>query len=141
MSIFWKCPKCQTTLEKQQDVLAVYTPRATIVGTVTCGVCGATFDRSDVHGGKYDVPELPLERAPERDVHILPRIVAGTAVSVTALIFVIPTGYYLLGGPDSFKPGGSPGIPVKIVTWSIGLGLSYLIFRRIWKMPYSKRED
>ena len=50
---YWKCPQCGSVLEKGRMDLAL--AGATIVGTATCGVCGAKFPQSEVYAGKYDI--------------------------------------------------------------------------------------
>jgi hypothetical protein len=52
MSGLWKCPKCGAVLQKG---LAGMHHGAEIVGTATCGSCGAKYGQSEVYGGKFDV--------------------------------------------------------------------------------------
>ena len=53
-SLYWRCPKCGATLEKGAAKLG-FNPYAVMIGTATCGHCGAQFQQSDVYGGKYDI--------------------------------------------------------------------------------------
>lgn len=50
---FFKCPQCGTILRK--GMAGHFKPGSRIIGTATCGKCGARFSQQDVYDGKYDV--------------------------------------------------------------------------------------
>lgn len=51
----WQCPKCGGVLEK-----GVGRRFKKVIGSATCGGCGAKFSPEDVYGGKYDVEIVDL---------------------------------------------------------------------------------
>jgi len=67
---FFKCPQCGCILRK--GMAGHFAPGAQIIGTATCGKCGARFSQQDVYDGKYDVTvqvsaEKPLKPCPFLD--------------------------------------------------------------------------
>ena len=55
MSDLWRCPKCGAILRKGNPELAqMVMGGGLLVGTATCGVCGAQFSQRDVYRGLYD---------------------------------------------------------------------------------------
>ena len=67
---FWKCPQCGAILRK--GMAGFFGPGARIMGTATCGKCGARFSQQEVYGGKYDVTvqvsaEVPSKPCPFKD--------------------------------------------------------------------------
>ena len=59
-SRFWRCPKCRSIIQKPQASDPFAGTGAMVVGSVTCGSCGASLPRGDIYGGKYDLPEVRL---------------------------------------------------------------------------------
>lgn len=52
----WQCPQCGSTLEKHGGgAAAVLKAGGELMGTVTCGQCGAKYSLGEIYGGKYDV--------------------------------------------------------------------------------------
>ena len=49
-SDYWKCPRCGSVLQKGIGAIL-----GAVVGTATCGKCGAAFPQSEVYGGKFDI--------------------------------------------------------------------------------------
>jgi len=60
----WKCPGCGTVLEKGAlgKLVQPGQPASRIVGTATCGKCGARYTQSDVYGGRYDYDPTAKEQ-------------------------------------------------------------------------------
>jgi len=61
----WKCPSCGEVLEKGALGKVVHPgePASRIVGTATCGKCGAKYSQSDVYGGRYDYDPAAKEQS------------------------------------------------------------------------------
>jgi len=58
-SRFWRCPKCKGVIKKS-DPLPGMSRFASVVGSITCGGCGASYPRDVIYGGKYDLPEVSV---------------------------------------------------------------------------------
>jgi hypothetical protein len=58
-SSFWMCPKCKGIIKKS-DPLPGMSRFDSVIGSVTCGGCGASYPRDVIYGGKYDLPEISV---------------------------------------------------------------------------------
>ena len=99
MGNLWKCPNCGAILQKgSQDVFDVVGTDG-LVGTATCGNCGAQFSQSDVYRGIYDVDgearisEPSMEKA-GAGVRLVSFILDGI---VLVVIFVVISIFVVIG--------------------------------------------
>ena len=58
-SSFWRCPKCKGIIKKS-DPLPGMSRFDSVIGSVTCGGCSASYPRDEIYGGKYDLPEISV---------------------------------------------------------------------------------
>jgi len=58
-SSFWKCPKCKGIIKKGEPLPAM-SRFDSVIDSVTCGGCGASYPRDEIYGGKYDLPEVSV---------------------------------------------------------------------------------
>ena len=117
MSNFWKCPHCQNTQEKTDQLKVMAEAKrvnAIIFVNVTtrafpCHFCGQTVDIGDVANGRLDV-ESPALSGSETDTNE-----EGSEGPVSAFV-----GAFLGGGALGFF---GVGILVAIMNWLFGLGI------------------
>ncbi len=72
-STFWRCPNCNSILQKTKaatsGLQSLGLQGASIVGSVSCGSCSRSHAASAVYGGQYDLPEVDLH-CPHCSTHI-----------------------------------------------------------------------
>jgi len=89
---YWRCPGCGELLEKKSLGVLAFPgePANRMIGTSSCGACGAGFPHQEVYGGAYDfVGEAPAG-AP-----------AGAAPSAVSIV-LFREGSDAPGGPEGY---------------------------------------
>jgi len=89
---YWRCPGCGELLEKKSLGVLAFPgePANRMIGTSSCGACGAGFPHQEVYGGAYDfVGEAPAGA---------PAGAAPTAVSIV----LFREGSDAPGGPEGY---------------------------------------